>query len=206
MATLMIVDPPPDALDKVYAQSLFELAEAQGGRELLMELADEMDQIEETRGTDPQVTEFFRSKVIPATMKVEVLNRTFGGRITPLLLNFSLLMAKKERLDRIWRCFTAYKQMLDEKIGKVEVDVWTRFPMPQDQVDSLRAKLQAALKREPIVHVYTDEKMMGGMRLQVGDKLIDATVDTRLRRMRDLLIEDGGNVVRERINRLLEGD
>jgi F-type H+-transporting ATPase subunit delta len=206
MANNTYIDPPPDALDKVYAQSLFELAEGQGGRAMLEEMADEIDQFEETRGTDTQVTEFFRSKVIPAKAKVEVLRKTLSGRISPLLHNFMMLLARKERLDRVWRIFSSYQQMLDERFGKVEVDVWTRYPLPADQGEAIRRKLQDALKREPIMHFYTDDKMIGGMRLQVGDKLIDATVDTQLRRMRERIIEDGGSELRERFGRIMEGN
>lgn len=206
MANTTFIDPPPDALDKVYAQSLFELAEGQGGRAMLEEMADEIDQFEETRGSDPQVTEFFRSKVIPAKAKVEVLRKTLAGRISPLLHNFLMLLARKERLDRTWRVFTAFQQMLDERFGKVEVDVWTRFPLQADQGESIRRKLQEAMRREPVMHFYIDEKMIGGMRLQVGDKLIDATVDTQLRRMQERMLEDGAGVIRERFGRMLEGN
>lgn len=199
-----VIDSPPDALDRVYAQSLFELAQSMGGQQMLEELADEMDQFEETRGQDEQVTEFFRSRVIGATDKQAVLDRSLTGRINPLLQNFMMLLARKERLDRAWRIFTAYRIMLDEKFGKVEVDVYTRYPMPQDQADRLRDRLQSALMRQPILHAYIDEKMMGGMRLQVGDKLIDATVDSRLRRMRDQLSEHGGASVRERFDQIIE--
>jgi hypothetical protein len=38
----------------------------------------------------------------------------------------------------------------------------------------------------------------------VGDKLIDATVDSRLRRMRDQLSEHGGAAVRERFDQIIE--
>lgn len=206
MASTTHIDPPPDALDKVYAQSLFELAEGQGGQAMLESMADEIDQFEEMRGVDPQITEFFNSKVIPATSKVEVIRKSLTGRLSPLLHNFLMLLASKERLDRVWRVFTAYKHMLDERFGKVEVDVWTRFPLPPDQGAAIQQKLRDALKREPIMHFYTDETMIGGMRLQVGDKLIDATVDTQLRRMREQIIEDGGSEIRERFGRIVEGN
>ena len=204
MAQQMIIDQPPEAVDKIYAQSLFAIAESEGGRDLLEQLAAEMAVLEESRSQDPQINEFFRSRIIPAAAKEAALRRGLDGRIHPLLLKFMLLAARKERLDRVIRMFNAFEHMLQEKFGRVEVDVYTRYPMPQSQVDALRDRLQQTLQREPIMHVYVDDKMIGGLRLQVGDKLIDATVDTRLRRMKDLLIEDGGNVVRDRIRGMLD--
>lgn len=198
-----ILDQPPEALDKVYAQSLFELAEQQGGRELLDELADEMDQLIEIRAKDPQIMEFWRSKVIPAKGKVEVLRGALGGKINDLLHRTLMYLARKERLDRTWQVFTAYQRMLDERFGKVEIDVYTRFPLEKEQIESLRGRLHQVLKREPVMHAYIDEGMIGGMRLQVGDKLIDASIATGLQRMKERLLEDGANAVRSRIERII---
>jgi F-type H+-transporting ATPase subunit delta len=203
MATTFI-DPPPDALDKIYAQSLFELAESKGGRAFLEELSQEIEEFEEMRGRDPQIMEFFRSRVIPAAAKVEALRKVLTGRVSPVLGNLLMLLARKERLDRVWRIFTAFSHLLDERFGKVEVDVYTRFPVPPDQGESLRQRLQDALKREPVIHFYIDPGMIGGMRVQVGDKLVDASIDTRLRRMREQLIDQGGSAVRGRMGNILE--
>ncbi len=199
-----IIDQPPEALDKVYAQSLFELAEAEGGHARLEELSDEMDQLFELRGSDPQATEFFRSKLIPAAAKIVVLHKALDGKITPLLLKGMLLLARKERLDRMWRVFTAFQQMLDERFGKVEVDVFTRFPLPQDELNRLRDRLQGVLKREPVMHAYLDEGMIGGLKIQVGDKMMDASITTTLRRMCDRMVEHGADEIRAKADRIIE--
>lgn len=199
-----IIDQPPEALDKVYAQSLFELAEAEGGRERLDEISDEIDHLFELRGMDPQGTEFFRSRLIAAADKIKVLHASLDGKITPLLMKTMLLLARKERLDRMWRIFTAFQQMRDEKFGKIEVDVYTRFPLPQAELDRLRDRLQNVLKREPIMHAYLDEGMIGGLKVQVGDKIMDASITTTLRRMCDRLVENGADAVRAKADRIIE--
>ncbi|MDX2116161.1 MAG: ATP synthase F1 subunit delta [Planctomycetota bacterium] len=194
----------PEAVDKIYAQSIFELAEARGGRPLLEEIADEMEQLDELRERDPQIQEFFRSRIITGVQKAAVLERALKGRINELVLNLVLVLARKERQDRIWRVFTAYDRMLQERFGRVEVDVYTRYPIPAEQLDGLRDRLARLLSREPVVHAYVDESMIGGVRLQMGDKLIDASIDASLRRMREQLIDRGGDAIRARSGRVIE--
>lgn len=196
------IEAPPEALDKIYAQALFELVEKQGGRALLEEINDEMEQLEEARARDPKVREFFRSKIISSGDKERVLGKGFKGHINPLLMNFVLLLARKERLDRTYPIFTAYDQMLQERFGRVEVDVYSRYPMSAEDVENIRATLAGVMKREPVVHAYVDDKMIGGLRIQVGDKMLDATVDANLRKMRDRIVERGGGALRERIDRM----
>lgn len=195
-----VVESPPEAIDKIYAQSLFELAEAQGGRQLLEELNDEMDQLEELRERDPQVAEFFRSLIIPGGTKVAVLKKSLEGRINPLLRNFMLLLGRKDRFSRVWQVFTAFGQLLQERFGKVEVDIHTRFALSSQELASITQTLRDAIKREPVVHAYIDETMIGGLRIQIGDKMLNASVEAQLRQMREEMNSNGAGRLRERLD------
>lgn len=199
-----VIEGPPEALDKVYAQALFELAEAEGGRQLLEELAGETQALADTTRT-PDRREFFRSRIIPVAAKEEVLRKALEGRIHPLLFRFIVTLVRKERLDRLWRIFEAYDQMIQERFGRVEVDIFTRYPVPQDQLNALGARLQEALGREPVMHAYIDDKMIGGVKLLYGDVLIDASVDTQLRKMKDRMVQHGSGEIRDRFDRAVEG-
>lgn len=198
------VESQPDAVDKIYAQSLFELIEAQGGRGGLDELNQEIEQLSELVRTERGLAEFMGSRIIGAKDKIRSLRAMFGGRVSPVLLNFLLVLARKERLNRTLQIFAAFDQMMQDRFGRIEVDLYTRHPLAPDQVESIRARLRDALKREPVIHSYTDAAMIGGIKMQVGDKLIDASVATRLRRMRELLITDGASEVRARFDRIVE--
>lgn len=198
------IDQPPEEVDRIFAQSLFDLAEKQGGRAALDEIADELEQIAEQTGRDPQMREFFNSKVITGADKERVLATAFKDRVNPLIYQFVVVLARRERIDRFRRIVAAFDQMMQEKFGIVEVDVFTRYPLEKSEIDAIRAKLQAAMKREPVVHAYTDENMIGGIKIQVGDKLLDASVDAQLRHMQQRLLEQGGGALRAKIDRIIE--
>jgi len=202
---IQVIEGPPEAIDKVYAQALFELAEAEGGRQLLEELAHEAQALAETTRT-PDRREFFRSRIIPVAAKEAVIRKSLESRIHPLLFKFIVTLVRNERLDRLWRIFEAYDQMIQERFGRVEVDIFTRYPVPQDQLQALGARLQEALGREPVMHAYTDEKMIGGVKLLYGDVLIDGSVDTQLRKMKDKMVQHGTGEIRDRFDRAVEGN
>jgi len=56
------------------------------------------------------------------------------------------------------------------------------------------------------VHAYTDPNMIGGVKMQIGDKLIDASFETRLRQMNELLKTEGTALIRERFDQAVEDD
>jgi F-type H+-transporting ATPase subunit delta len=57
-----------------------------------------------------------------------------------------------------------------------------------DQLEEVRKKVGAALKKEAVVHQYVDDSIIGGLIVRVQDKLIDASVKTQLAAMRQQLL------------------
>ncbi len=199
-----LIDSPPDALARVYAVSLYQLAEKEGGRGRLEELASELEDLVELTRSIPQLSEFFASRILGAQDREAAIRKMFAGRCSGLLTNFLLVLNRKDRLNQLLPIAAAFDEMIQEKFGRIEVDVYTRHELSRDQVMDIQKKLAEPLGREPVVHAYTDEKMLGGMRLQVGDKLVDASVSTMLRKMRDQLRTSGSDTLRARFDRLIQ--
>ena len=196
---------PPDAVDRVYAQSLFELLEPESGRERVESMSGELDELLELTRQMPELGGLFDSQIIASAKKEAALRSIFGdGRVSPMLLQFLLVLNRKERLNRFEPIATAFEELVREKFGRVEVDVWTRYPLGSDQLESIRQRLQSVLQREPIMHAYTDDGMIGGVRMQVGDQLIDASIATQLRKMRKRLLEDGSSAMRDRFDSAID--
>lgn len=193
-----LFDTPPDAVDKIYAASLFELVEAKGGREMLESISGELDELVELVRQEPKLGELFASRIIPVRDKETSLRHIFEGRISQVLLNLFLVLNEKDRPGRLLSITAAYQAMVQERFGRVEIDVFTRHAIPQDQVDAIRRRLEATLGREPVLYTYTDPGMIGGIRMQLGDRLLDASVATRLQKMRQSMKVDGAARMRAR--------
>ncbi len=77
--------------------------------------------------------------------------------------------------------------LLDEKYGKIEVDVTTAHKLTADELENVRQRVSTALKRDAIIHQYVDESLIGGMLLRVQDQLIDASVKSQLEKIKQKL-------------------
>ncbi len=193
-----------DALSEVYARSLYELAEQAGGRDKIVEVAEELEQTCELARGDQAFREFLSSPVINRGKRGETLKRIFHGNITDLVLRFLLVLNNKGRLSRLESIADAYDQLVHEAFGRVEVDVFTPSELETDQIETIKKRLGSALGKEPVVYTYTDPGMIGGIKLRIGDQLIDGSVASRLRRMRHRLLTSGGSAIRERLGRIIE--
>lgn len=193
-----------DALALVYASSLFELAEEAGGRAKIEEVNDELEQIIELARTDRKFGEFLHSPIIDVNARQEALRAVFNDRVTDLTLRFLLVLNRKGRLSKIEDIAASYDHLMQDSFGRVEVDVFTAGPLGDEARSEIKRMVQAALGKEPVLHSYTDPKMIGGIKLRVGDRLIDGSVASKLRRLKDDLLNEGGAAVRARFDQLIE--
>ena len=193
-----------DALAKVYARSLFELAMDAGGTDKLMEIADELEQICELAREDKKINLFLSSPVVDSKARGEALSAILTNRITDLTLRFLLVLNNKGRLDRLESIKTAYDQLVQEAFGRVEVDVITPVPIDAESLAMIKGKISTVLGKEPVLHPYVDKKILGGIKLRIGDQLIDGSVQTRLRKLSENLKNNGGAAVRERFEAYMD--
>jgi len=200
-----LIDTQPDALASVYARGLLDLAESQGGRPTIEAVVSELEDILEIARGDAKFNEFLASRVVATDDRAESLTTIFKGQVSDLTLRFLLVLNRKGRLTHLVPIVGAYDALVQERFGRVEVDAFTAAPMSQDEVRHVRDRLGATLGKEVIVHPYTDSTMIGGVKFRIGDQLVDASLATRLRKLKDRLNNSGMSDLRSRTDRIVEG-
>jgi F-type H+-transporting ATPase subunit delta len=196
-----------DALSAVYARSLYELAEEAGGHDKILEIADEIEQVCELAIGDRSFREFLGSPIVDRGRRGDALRNIFRERVTDLVLRFLLVLNDRGRLGHLEAIGDAYTRLVQEAFGRVEVDVFTPGALEPDQVETLKQRIQTILGKEPVMYTYTEPAMIGGVKLRIGDQLIDGSVAARLKHIRRQFLSSGGSAVREQFDRILdEGD
>src|SRR5262249_14877400 len=82
-----------------------------------------------------------------------------------------------------------YRDLLEERTGKVRVRVRSAVPLAEDHRQRLERELRETLRREPVLEATVEPDLLGGIVVQVGDFLYDASVRSRLDAIRDQLVE-----------------
>lgn len=194
---------PPDALANTYARSLFELA-SEAGQGALETSLTELEEVLELARADKKFNEFLASQAIPAKARDASLVRILKGRCSDLTLRFLRVLNEKSRLSHLPAIATALDALVQAKLGRVEVDVFTAETLPAEQLGQLAQRLGSALKKEVVLHPYVEASMIGGVKLRIGDQLVDASLATRLNAMRDKLSNQGLAALRAKFGRVIE--
>ncbi|MFM1936006.1 MAG: synthase subunit delta [Planctomycetota bacterium] len=181
-----------DQVATVYARSLFELARELGGDAGVASMGAELREVCDIVRADARAMELFRSPIVDPGQRAASLKRIFGGRVTDTLLNFMLVLNRKGRLAELPGIHDAYDALEQEAFGRIEVDVFTASGSVDEATKaSIAADLRKSMGKEPVLHFYADPAMIGGLKLRIGDRLIDGSVAAQLRRMRSTLLDRG---------------
>ena len=193
-----------DALANVYALSLFELATDAGGTDKVLEIADELEQVCALTANNQEIGLFFSSPIIDKVKRGEALSAIFTNKVTDLTLRFLLVLNNKDRLDRLRQIEVAYAQLVQEALGRVEVNVFTPRAIDDASLKTIKRNVQEMLGKEPVLHTNVDPSMLGGVKLRIGDQLIDGSVATKLRRLSESVQSKGSMAIREQFETYLE--
>ena len=169
-----------------YAASLLELANEQKQAE---PIAKELAAIRQIVTDNPSFRLFISDPGIGQSERGEAVKRIFGGKASPLMGNFLGVLNEKNRLGLLAQIADTYEDLLDEQLGKIEVDVTVAQKLDAAQLEQVRQRVSAALKKDAVVHQYVDDSIIGGLVLRVQDKLIDASVKFQLEQMRRQMLQ-----------------
>lgn len=162
-----------------YARAVFELAQ-QG--DALEAWAERIAGVREVL-TDEQAREVLFNPAIPSARRVELAGE-LAGSFGPEAANLAKLVVSTGRPDLIDGIAEEYSLLVDESEGRVRATATTAVELEKNDVDRLSKDLSQRLGKDVRLDVRVDPAIIGGMVLQVGDHVIDASVATRLQQLR----------------------
>lgn len=199
-----LIESAPNTVSLTYARAAYSVINAKGGREALERTLGELQAVLELARSDQRFAEFLSSRIINNGRRAASLQRIFRGKLADHTLNMLLVLTSNDRLRLLPGVVEAFDQRLQEAFGRVEVRVSTAAAMSDQQKAELAAKLGAKLQREAIVHATVDASLLGGIRIQIGDTLIDNSLAARLRGVSHQVAAGGLPKVRASMDRIVD--
>jgi F-type H+-transporting ATPase subunit delta len=164
----------------VYARSLFEVAQDQDKLDLVRDqLGAFSDALSETR--DLQV--FFFSPYFSTAEKEDGLDRVVSGA-DPVILNFLQLLIEKHRMPVLFRIRANYDALWEEENKLLPVQITSAVELDKEIVSQLGDRIAEQTDRKVDISAHVDPDILGGIVVQVGNSVLDASVRNRLDQLR----------------------
>ena len=169
-----------EQIARVYADALFGVAKEHGKLDVVREqLGRFADAVSENR--DLQV--FFFSPYFSSSEKREGISRVVSGA-DPELVNFLELLAEKHRMPAIFRIRRRFDEMWAKEKRRLEVKLTSAVDLPLDLVEEVGKQIEKQTGQTIELETDVDENVLGGIVLQVGNMVLDASVRNKLERLR----------------------
>lgn len=165
---------------KNYARALFELAVEENKVE---EIGAELEAVIEILNEDRAYYEFFITPLISKKDKVDIINKAFGGHVSKHVENFFKVLVENGRSSHLEGVYSQYRKMKMEYFNMVDAFVYTVVPMTESQSQRLIAKLEKETGKKVVLKSFIEPEIIGGIRIKIGEKEIDATVLNRLKNL-----------------------
>jgi F-type H+-transporting ATPase subunit delta len=168
---------------KRYAQAAFEIAREQGE---VLAWRDALNQIALFM-SDPEVRRVLENTRVGQEPKQNLIVTALGDTL-PLALNLARLLVRKHRTALAPDIAGYFEQLMEQERGVSRVRAITAVPMNDAERDALTQRLREQTGNEVILQIEVDPSLIGGLVLQIGDRLIDASTRGRLQAMRESLV------------------
>lgn len=170
---------------RVYAKALFDIAEEPRDAE---KISEELHAVRSAvGGLDPQLRRFFESPQLRREDKRRVINMAFEGKVGRPVLGFLHVLVEKRREPLLDAIVSEFDELVDERTGRVQAAVTSAKPLDTDLADTLRETLEQRTQRRVVLDQRVDANVLGGIRVSLGDLVIDGTLRRGLSDLRRAL-------------------
>ena len=167
------------AVARRYARAVFELAQAEGRVE---EWARRLATVRQVLA-DPDVAAVLTNPTIATEQRMALVSaapHVFDGEAT----NLAKLLIESDRVRDVGAIEEEFQRLADEAAGRIRATVTTAVELAPGDRDRVASELSRRLHKDVSLQVEVDPRILGGLKLQYGDRLVDASVATRLQQLR----------------------
>lgn len=164
-------------LARRYAVAVAQLARERGAVE---RVGADLRTIASAIGETGPVHDFFVAPVIQRSQKESVLCAAFEGKVHAIALHALLLLVRKRREALLGTIAAEYTALERAARGVATLTLQSARKIEPPEYERLLAKLESVYGKKFEVTQIVDPQLIGGLRITMGDRRIDATISGRL--------------------------
>ncbi len=174
-----------EEIARVYSEALFEVAKDRGK---LDQIREELSQFADALDGDREMQVFFFSPYFSSTEKREGIERAISGADAEFV-NFLELLTEKHRMPAIFRIKRQFEDLWREENRKLDVTVTSAVELEPEVIGRIGSEIEAQTGHSVELSSRVDDAIIGGIVLQVGNMVLDASIHNRLEKLRKSVAE-----------------
>ena len=169
-----------EEIARVYARSLFEVAQQEGKLDLVR---DQIGEIADAIGTSRELQTFFFSPYFSTDEKKDGLDRAITD-VDPTVHNFLALLLENHRMPVLFRVRRELDRLWQEVNRLLPVQITSAVELDASVAERIGDEIGRQTGRHVSLQSTVDPDVLGGIVLRVGNSVLDASIRTRLENLR----------------------
>jgi len=168
-----------------YAEALIEITEEDGSTDEVLKNFEALIGIFDK---NPELQGYLKNPNVQLGVKKKLLEELFKGKINDKFLKFLYLLVDKKRVNYAKGILQEYKTLANERKNVLNLKIISAVPLDELQVKKIEKKYSEIYKKDKVSSVvHIDKSLIGGIKVQIGDRLEDYSVKSRLESLKKLL-------------------
>ncbi|MBK7961393.1 MAG: ATP synthase F1 subunit delta [Bdellovibrionales bacterium] len=174
-------------LSRRYAKALLSVTKESNNQAIVL---SELKAIQEPFNR-AEIQAFFSSPVVTAEIKIESIKTAISSqKLASETSNLMLVLTKNGRLAHLGSIIESYQMLLDQESGVTRGVVRAARPLDLKVQGELESRIATTLMKKIVLTFKEDPSILGGVVADVGGWTFDDSVETHLRRMNEVLVNN----------------
>jgi len=169
-----------EEIARVYAEALFDVSRERGDLE---EVHEQLGEVTDALSTNRDLQVFFFSPYFSSEEKREGISRAITGA-NPELVNFLELLAEKHRMPVLFRIRGRFDELWARANKRLTVTVTSAVELDPSVAEEAGSAIERQTGQTIELNTVVDQGIIGGLVLQVGNMVLDASIHNRLEKLR----------------------
>jgi ATP synthase F1 delta subunit len=165
---------------RVYSEALFDVAKQHGS---LDEVHEQLGRVADAVAGDRDLQIFFFSPYFSSAEKRDGIKRAIDGGHQDLV-NFLELLAEKQRMPALFQIRKRFDELWGEENRRLQVTLTSAIELDPTVIEEVGAEIERKTGKTIELTSRVDEGIVGGLVLQVGNRVLDASIRNRLEKLR----------------------
>ena len=171
---------------KKYTQALFKVVVKEND---INQVSDRLHNIRSILKSVPELNQLLITRRVQVQDKINMLKNILGDNISNIEMDLMVLLMENGHMMLFGEVVKRFDYLLEKESKLVKVHITSSSILSDDEVQQISSKIANNIQKEIEVKTETDASIMGGIKLRVGNTLIDGSIYSRLQKMRDTLIQ-----------------
>ena len=167
-----------------YAEALFKVSSNGADLNSTVAWVEELAAI----AANPQLRQLADNPNVSKTQVFDLITGVAKSALPETARNFLRVILENGRLDALPEAAAQFRSLVNSKSGSSDAVVFSAFPLADAALAELGASLEKRFGRKLNLTVKPDDSLIGGVRVVVGDEVLDTSVKARLEQMKAALI------------------